>query len=71
MDKGTYGMSDDLDNADKETRLMLEATLSNVDTEVPDNNTGRCIWCEAKVKDNRRWCSIECRDEHTKYANKL
>ena len=30
-------MSDDLDNADKETRLMLEATLSNVDTEVPDN----------------------------------
>jgi predicted nucleic acid-binding Zn ribbon protein len=50
---------------------MLEATLSNVDTEVPDNNTGRCIWCEAKVKDNRRWCSIECRDEHTKYANKL
>ena len=45
-------MSDDLDNADKETRLMLEATLSNVDTEVPDNNTGRCIWCETKVKDN-------------------
>ena len=64
-------MSDDLDNADKETRLMLEATLSNVDTEVPDNNTGSCIWCEAKVKDNRRWCSIECSDEHTKYANKL
>ena len=64
-------MSDDFDNADKETRLMLEATLSNVDTEVPDNNTGRCIWCETKVKDNRRWCSIECRDEHTKYANKL
>jgi hypothetical protein len=64
-------MSDDLDNADKETRLMLEATLSNVDTEVPDNNTGRCIWCETKVKDKRRWCSIECRDEHTKYANKL
>ena len=71
MDKRAYGMSDDLDNADKESRLMLEATLSNVDTEVPDNNTGRCIWCETKVKDNRRWCSIECRDEHTKYANKL
>ena len=64
-------MSDDLDNADEETRLMLEATLSNVDTEVPDNNTGRCIWCDTEVKDNRRWCSIECRDEHTKYANKL
>ena len=64
-------MSDDLDNADKETRLMLEATLSNVNTEVPDNNTGRCIWCEEKIKGNHRWCSIECRDEHTKYANKL
>ena len=23
------------------------------------------------VKDKRRWCSAECRDEHTLYANKL
>lgn len=71
MGKGSYGMSDDLDNADKETRLMLEATLSNVDTEVPDNDTGRCVWCEEPVKGTARWCSTECRDEHEYYARKL
>ena len=64
-------MSDDLDNADKETRLMLEATLSNVDTEVPDNDTGKCVWCEEPVKGTARWCSTECRDEHEYYARKL
>ena len=64
-------MSDDLDNADKETRLMLEATLSNVDTEVPENETGKCLWCEKPISDKRRWCSPICRNEHEYYANKL
>ena len=27
-------------------------------------------WCEKKIKDKRRWCSVYCRDEHTLYANK-
>ena len=64
-------MSDDIDDANEEVQRQLDATLSNVNTEVPDNDTVQCIWCETKVKDNRRWCGIECRDEHTKYANKL
>ena len=39
-----YSMSDEIDDANDEVQRRLEATLSNVDTEVPDNNTGRCIW---------------------------
>ena len=73
MARGTYDMSmgDEADVANDEVQRQLDATLKSVNTEVPDNETGRCIWCEAKVKDNRRWCSVECRNEHEHYARKL
>jgi len=64
-------MSDDIDDANEELQKQIDATLSNVNTEVPNNDTGKCVWCEAKVKDNRRWCSVECRNEHEHYARKL
>ena len=66
-----YSMSDEIDDANDEVQRRLEATLSNVDTEVPDNDTGRCIWCEEVIGGKARWCSPLCRDEHTKYANKI
>ena len=66
-----YSMSDEIDDANDEVQRRLEATLSNVDTEVPDNDTGRCIWCEEEIEGKARWCSPLCRDEHTKYANKI
>ena len=34
------------------------------------NTTGKCLWCEEPVKDTRRWCSVECRDEFAKHAKK-
>lgn len=66
-------MADEVDLANDELEKQLKRTLDSVDTEVPKNETGRCIWCEApiKEKDGRRWCSQECRDEHELYANKL
>ena len=64
-------MSDDIDDANEELQKQIDATLSNVNTEVPDNETGQCIWCETKVKGKERWCSTECRDEHEHYARKL
>tara|TARA_R100001480_G_scaffold78207_1_gene87976 strand:+ start:88 stop:285 length:198 start_codon:yes stop_codon:yes gene_type:complete len=65
-------MSDDIDRANDEVLNRLEATLKSVDsTDDNNNDTGKCIWCGVKVKDKRRWCSAECRDEHIKYANKL
>ena len=64
-------MSDDIDDANEELQKQIDATLSNVNTEVPDNDSGKCIWCETKVKGKERWCSTECRDEHEHYARKL
>ncbi len=64
-------MSDEIDVANNEAQKQLEATLKSVDTSVEENDTGKCVWCEKEVKDKRRWCSVECRDEHTFYANKL
>ena len=64
-------MSDEIDDANDELQKQIDATLSNVNTEVPDNDTGKCIWCEEPVKDNRRWCSVECRNEHEHYARKI
>lgn len=66
-------MADEADLANDELERQLNATLSNVNTDTPENDTGKCIWCDSpiKEKDGRRWCSIECRDEHQWYANKL
>ena len=65
-------MSDDIDRANDEVLNRLEATLKSVDsTDDNNNDTGKCIWCGVKVKDKRRWCSAECRDEHIKYASVL
>lgn len=24
--------------------------------------TGECLWCEAIIQPNRRWCDADCRD---------
>jgi len=64
-------MSDEIDDANDEVQRQLDATLSNVKTEVPDNDTGRCIWCDKALSDKRRWCSPICRNEHEYYASKL
>mgnify|MGYP003633237076 FL=1 len=71
MGEGTYVMSDEADNANDEVQRRLDATLSNVNTEVPENETGKCLWCEKTLSDKRRWCSPICRNEHEYYANKL
>ena len=38
-------MGDEADVANDEVQRQLDATLKSVNTEVPDNETGRCIWC--------------------------
>ena len=64
-------MSDEIDIANDEVQKQLDATLKSVDISVEENDSGKCMWCEKPIKDKRRWCSAECRDEHTLYANKL
>ena len=67
-------MSDDVDMANDEMLKRVEETLSSLkNVDPPKNTTGKCLWCESKLeqKDQRRWCSSACRDEHVYYANKI
>ena len=64
-------MADEIDIANDEMQKRLDETLKSVNTSIENNETGKCIWCETKIKDKRRWCSALCRDEHTLYANKI
>ena len=58
-------MSDDVDKANEEIQNRLTVSLKSVNTSIEKNDTGKCIWCGVKVKDKRRWCTAQCRDEHT------
>jgi len=64
-------VADEIDVANDEVQKQLDATMRSVDTRVPKNSTGKCMWCSEPIKDERRWCSPECRDEQILYANKI
>ena len=66
-------MADEADIANDQVQKALDATMSTLGTHIEKNSTGHCIWCEEpiKEKDGRRWCSVECRNEHSKWANKI
>ena len=65
-------MSDDVDVANDHAQRMVDVAINNAHNKVnkPSNVTGKCLWCEKDLHDDRRWCSTECRDEFAKYANK-
>jgi hypothetical protein len=62
-------MSDDADVANDLAQHAVDVgiKLANNSIKKPSNQTGKCIWCEDPVIDDRRWCSIECRNEFEKY----
>jgi len=66
-------VADEADIANDEVERQLKVTMQSINTNVPENDSGKCIWCDTpiKEKDARRWCSVECRNEHELYANKL
>ena len=58
-------MADEIDKASEQSQVILEKTISRIRDNLVDpyqNESGVCWECNAPVKDNRRWCSIECRD---------
>jgi hypothetical protein len=57
-------MADDVDVANDRIEQLTQAALTMIDTRVPDNDTGECIWCNEPVNDKRRWCCAECRDQY-------
>jgi|TARA_R110002126_G_scaffold29217_1_gene96738 hypothetical protein len=58
-------MADEIDIANDDIQKKLDASLKTVNTSIEENDTGRCYWCGVEVKDKRRWCNSQCRDEHT------
>lgn len=61
-------MADEIDIANEQVQKSLDATMRTLDTKVKENDTGKCTWCGEPVKDKRRWCSVECRDEQERYS---
>tara|TARA_R100001530_G_scaffold41634_2_gene31857 strand:- start:464 stop:649 length:186 start_codon:yes stop_codon:yes gene_type:complete len=59
-------MVDEVDKANEQLEKSIENTLKNIDTTIPKNNTGKCLSCGLDVKDERRWCSADCRDNYEK-----
>jgi hypothetical protein len=59
-------VADEADIANDQVQKALDATMRTINTVVPTNDTNECIWCgePIKEKDERRWCSVVCRDEH-------
>ena len=63
-------MDDDADKASDYLETVTNYAIDNAKAKAktPINTTGECTWCGEKVKDTRRWCSTECRDEFARYA---
>jgi len=63
-------VNDEADVANDYMQQMIDVGVSNAGKNIkkPSNQTGKCLWCEEPMKDDRRWCSTECRDEFAKYA---
>lgn len=60
-------MADEIDRANDQIEKAMALTMRTVNTKIKLNDTGLCIWCGEPVHDKRRWCSVECRDEHERH----
>jgi hypothetical protein len=59
-------MADEADVANDHVQKTLDLTMRSVNTNVPKNDTGECIWCGSaiKEKDGTPMVQCKCRDEH-------
>lgn len=60
-------MADEIDIANDQVQKALDMTMRTINTKIDENTTGLCLWCGEPIKDKRRWCSVECRDEHERH----
>ena len=58
-----------IDVANEYAQKVVDVAIANAHAraETPTNDTGKCLWCSNSVKDTRRWCSVECRNEHERH----
>ena len=66
---GDFSLDDDIDVANEYAQKVVDVAIANAHAraETPTNDTGKCLWCSNSVKDTRRWCSVECRNEHERH----
>ena len=62
-------MADEVDRANDEASSLLTEMLRKRLPPGP-KPTGRCLYCDDIVEENHRWCSIECRAEWEREANR-
>lgn len=62
-------MNDEADIANDYLQQMIDTAITNAHNKatIVPNTTGKCIWCEESIDDNRRWCSVDCRNEYQKH----
>ena len=51
------------DDASLREEQFLKVALSNRKPNGP-SATGRCLYCNAELSDNRRWCDQWCREDY-------
>ena len=53
---------DDADRA-QEAMEVLDAARSRTVHAAEAEATGYCLWCDARMVPNQRWCDAACRDD--------
>mgnify|MGYP000987333759 FL=1 len=53
---------DDADRA-QEAMEVLDAARSRTVHAAEAEATGFCLWCDARMAPNQRWCDAACRDD--------
>lgn len=57
-------MSDEADRADALIEMVADCGIAAARQAQPDARAiGVCLWCGDEVRDSRRWCDADCRDE--------
>ena len=64
-------MVDEVDVSSKNVEKEIETALKNIDTTIPKNKTGKCLYCKADITNERRWCDADCRDNYERQKRTL
>ena len=64
-------MVDEVDVSSKNVEKEIETALKNIDTTIPKNKTGKCLYCKADITDVRRCGDADCRDNYERQKRTL
>lgn len=62
---------DILDIASEREEIARAAAIAANSQVTGPSPTGRCLWCDEVVGDYVRWCSVTCRNEWDKTAQRM